>query len=68
MESTNLGFRSFVTGLADEFVLTPAGVITRTTTVTASGWFRPVKYVALWFGLKAVHRFVFRNWAASRVA
>jgi hypothetical protein len=65
MESTDLGFHSFVDQLGDLFELTPAGRgtrITRTTTVTVSGFGRAALYPTLWVGLKAVHRFVFRNW------
>jgi hypothetical protein len=65
MESTNLGFHRFVDTLADVFELEATGSgtrITRTTTVSVSGYGRFVLYPALWIGLKSVHRFVFHNW------
>ncbi|MGN9779722.1 SRPBCC family protein [Micromonospora sp. H33] len=71
MESTDLGFHRFVDQLGDEFELSPAGTgtrVTRTTTVTVRGRRYAALYPALWVGLKAVHRFVFRNWQRMVVA
>ncbi len=70
LEHTELGFRRFVTELGDVFELTPvrAGAATRivrTTRVRVGGRARVLKYGALFVGLKAVQRFVFRNWAAA---
>ncbi|MER7461247.1 SRPBCC family protein [Micromonospora sp. NPDC126480] len=65
MESTDLCFHRFVDHLGDVFELAPAGSgtrITRTTTVRVHGRRHAALYPALWVGLKAVHRFVFRNW------
>lgn len=65
MESTSLGFGRYLDQLTDEFTLTPhpAGTaISRTTTVRARGWLKPVRYAMVFVGLKSVHRFVFRNW------
>lgn len=36
--------------------------ITRTTTLRAKGYFRPLKELGFYFGLKRVHYFVFKNW------
>lgn len=36
--------------------------ITRTTTLRAKGYFRLLKEVGFYFGLKRVHYFVFKNW------
>jgi hypothetical protein len=45
-------------------VATPDGGTraTRITTLTVIGGFRWTKQVALWLGLKKIHRFVFGNW------
>ena len=67
MEDTNLRFRTSVTSLVDEFslVATEGGgtVVTRKTTFETIGFGRGVKALVLSVGLKAVHRYVFRNWA-----
>lgn len=67
LESTELAFGSFVAAMRDDFHLEPASRgratrVVRTTSIVARGWLRVAKYVALWVGLKSVHRFVFRNW------
>ena len=66
MDRSDLYFRSCVPSIVDDFELlsTPQGGTraTRTTSVTVLGWFRWAKGVALWVGLKKVHRFVFSNW------
>jgi hypothetical protein len=69
MESTELAFSSCVTHLSDEFELTATGdgtatTIVRTTRVRVRGLARAAKYAMLFVALKAVQRFVFRNWAA----
>jgi hypothetical protein len=66
MERSDMNFRAFVFSIVDDFELvpTPEGGTraTRTTSVQVIGWFRWVKSVLLWVGLKKVHRFVFRAW------
>jgi hypothetical protein len=65
METTTLGFDRYLDELVDDFVVVahPAGSsVTRTTTVTARGRLRWVRYAVVLMGLKSVHRFVFRNW------
>lgn len=65
MESTTLGFDRYLDELVDDFVLVPhpsGTAVTRTTTVTARGHLRWVRYAMVAVGLKSVHRFVFRNW------
>lgn len=66
MDRSDLYFRSCVISIVDDFelTLTPQGGTraTRTTSVQVIGWFRWLKQMALWVGLKQIHRFVFRNW------
>jgi hypothetical protein len=65
MESTSLGFDAYVDKLTDDFTLSAhrsGTAVTRTTTVLARGWLKPVRYAMVFVGLKSVHRFVFRNW------
>jgi hypothetical protein len=66
MDRSDLYFRSCVISIVDDFELavTPRGGTraTRTTSVQVVGRFRWLKQVALWVGLKKIHRFVFRNW------
>jgi hypothetical protein len=66
MDRSDLYFRSCVISIVDDFelVVTPEGgtQATRTTSVQVIGWFRWLKQMALWVGLKQIHRFVFRNW------
>jgi Polyketide cyclase / dehydrase and lipid transport len=68
METTTLGFDSYLDELSDDFVLAPVAGgtrVTRTTTVVARGWLRPLRYAMVLVGLKTVHRFVFRNWQVT---
>lgn len=66
MDRSDLYFRSCVISIVDDFELarTVEGgtQATRTTSVQVIGWFRWLKQIALWVGLKKVHRFVFQNW------
>lgn len=66
MDRSDLYFRSCVISIVDDFELVPRPCggtrATRTTSVQVIGWFRRLKMMALWLGLKKVHRFVFRNW------
>jgi len=66
MDRSDLYFRSCVISIVDDFdlVRTPQGGTraTRTTSVQVIGWFRWLKRLALWVGLKQIHRFVFGNW------
>jgi hypothetical protein len=68
MEATTLGFDRYLDELVDDFILAPhdAGTsVTRTTTVTARGRLRWLRYAMVAVGLKSVHRFVFRNWQVA---
>src|SRR5262245_41981484 len=67
MEGTELAFARCVSNLSDTFELEPvdgrrATILRRTTNVEVSGRLRWAKGVAVYVGLKAVHRFVFRDW------
>jgi hypothetical protein len=66
MDRSDMWFRAWVRSIVDDFglVLTPEGgtQVTRTTSIQVIGAFRWLKRMALWAGLKKVHRFVFRNW------
>ncbi len=66
MEQTDIYFKPCVPTIVEEFSLTPTDAggtrATRTTRLEIIGWFRTAKGAMLWFGLKKVHRFVFRNW------
>ena len=70
MERTDLFFRDCVNYISDTFDLEPTSSsgtrIMCTTVATVFGCLRPLKAVVFRFGLKAVHRYVFRNWAALR--
>jgi hypothetical protein len=67
MIGTDMRFRRHVSRLVDSFDLQAVspGVtrVTRTTEVVLTGRLRTMKAVAVYLGLKAVHRYVFRNWA-----
>ena len=67
MEETDFAFRRCISSLVDTFELERLGAsktrVTRTTDVGIRGPLRWVKAMPIWFGLKLVHRFVFRNWA-----
>ncbi|TFV68139.1 UNVERIFIED_ORG: hypothetical protein E4P37_00160 [Bacillus sp. AZ43] len=68
METTTLGFGRHLDALEDDFVLVPhprGTRVTRTTTVVARGWLKPVVSAMVLVGLKSVHRFVFRNWQVA---
>ena len=68
METTTLAFGRHLDQLEDDFVLMPhpAGTsVTRTTSVVTRGRLRPVRSAMVLVGLKAVHRFVFRNWQVA---
>jgi hypothetical protein len=68
MEATTLGFDRYLEELVDDFVLVPhpsGSSVTRTTTVTARGPLRWLRYAMVLIGLKSVHRFVFRNWQVA---
>jgi hypothetical protein len=72
MEDTELRFRTCVTGLSDVFELAAvedgaATKVVRTTRVEIRGRGQVFKYGALFVALKAVQRYVFRNWAALLV-
>lgn len=66
MDRSDLYFRSCVPSIVDDFELIPTAeggtAVTRTTNIQVIGWFRSVKQLALWVGLKKIHRFVFKNW------
>jgi Polyketide cyclase / dehydrase and lipid transport len=65
MEGTNMRFRRYVSEIVDTFDLASVGagvLVTRTTHVTVKGSFQILKKVGLFFSLKQVHRYVFRNW------
>ncbi len=65
MEQTDMNFQKFVREIVDTFdlVATEAGVmVTRTTEVATKGRFQFLKKLVLYFGLKKVHRYVFRSW------
>jgi hypothetical protein len=65
MESTDMPFRRYVRDLVDTFDLrtTNGGVdVTRTTQVWTQGRFQIPGRFALYFSLRKVHRYVFRNW------
>ncbi|MGK5440326.1 hypothetical protein ACSNN7_00605 [Micromonospora sp. URMC 105] len=67
MELTDLPFASCVSAMSDTFELTPAAggratQLTRSTRVDVRGRLRWARAVAVWIGLKAVHRFVFGDW------
>ncbi|MGA8709657.1 MAG: hypothetical protein ACLP8Y_00085 [Thermoplasmata archaeon] len=60
-----MNFQKFVREIVDTFdlVATEAGVmVTRTTEVATKGRFQFLKKLVLYFGLKKVHRYVFRSW------
>lgn len=70
MEHTDLAFARCVDGLTDQFELRPfdagaATLLTRTTRVEIRGRLRCLKQAAVYVGLKAVHRHVFRAWRES---
>ena len=68
MEATTLGFDRYIEQLADDFVLLPhpeGTAVTRTTTFTARGRLRGLRYAMVSVGLKSVHRFVVRNWQVA---
>jgi hypothetical protein len=56
--------------ISDTFDLVSAGAgvtVTRTTVVETKGRFQSLKRIALYFSLKQVHRYVFRNWVRSAI-
>lgn len=68
MVSTDHTWSRCVSALEEDFQLEQiaAGVrITRTTQVTAKGWFKPIKECLIAIGLKRVHYFVFKNWRSQ---
>lgn len=73
MEGTDLPFRRCVRELSDTFELVEsraagggrATTLVRTTHVQVSGRMRCVKLASVYMGLKAVHRFVFRDWRVA---
>ena len=65
MEGADLSSAKSVAEVEDTFDLVardPGVTVTRTTSVQVVGRFRWLKAAALYFGLKHVHRYVFRNW------
>lgn len=66
MVDSTLYFRPFVSGIREEFLLEPAGPegvrLTRTTQVGLTGRCRIAKSLLMWAGVRAVHRYVFKNW------
>ena len=68
MVETDLFFARYVDAVREQFELMPAGEgtqIVRTTSLrlkSRAAWVRPL---LLSVGLKQVHRYVFRNWAAT---
>lgn len=65
MERTDLGIQKYVREMVETFDLVgiSGGVrVTRTTRVWTHGRFRTLKKMVLYFGLKQVHWYVFRNW------
>ncbi|QSB14231.1 hypothetical protein JQS43_22390 [Natronosporangium hydrolyticum] len=67
MEHTDLAFARCVDRVSDEFQLASldggtATLLSRTTQIGIRGRFRCLKKAAVFVGLKAVHRHVFRAW------
>jgi hypothetical protein len=66
MADTDMPFRRHVCTLVDTFDLEnvqPGRTrVTRTTEIVLAGRFRWVKAIGVYLGLKAVHRYVFKNW------
>ncbi len=66
MVDTDIPFRRHVRSIVDSFDLetSPAAGtrVTRTTEIVFVGRFQVVKAVAVYLGLKVVHRYVFKNW------
>jgi hypothetical protein len=67
MVETDMFFRHDIRSRVDAFDLQalPADRtrVTRTTEVVLAGRFRAFKAVAVYLGLKAIHRYVFKNWS-----
>lgn len=66
LEKTDLYFGSCVKSIVEEFELTDhtrgGCQITRTTTFQVKGSLAPILSIPMFIGLKAIHRYVFRNW------
>jgi hypothetical protein len=65
VERTDLRIEKYVREMVETFDIVPttAGVrVTRTTHVWTRGRFHLLKKLVLFFSLKQVHRYVFRNW------
>ncbi len=71
MIDTDMYFGRHVTSIKERFDLAAEGErktkITRTTEFTVKGQAGIFKSLMVWFGLKNVHRYVFRNWNRPRV-
>jgi hypothetical protein len=65
MERTDLQIQKYVREMVETFdiLARPTGVqVTRTSRVTLHEGFHPLRRWLLFFSLKQVHRYVFRNW------
>lgn len=65
MISTDHGWGPCVEALEEDFLLEEKSGgtrVSRTTRIRAKGWLPRVKELGFYFGLKRVHRYVFRNW------
>ena len=68
MISTNHEWGPCVESLEEDFRLEECNRgtrITRTTSIRATGLFASIKEIGFYFGLKRVHRYVFKNWKAK---
>ena len=69
MIDSDMFFRTHVRTVVDSFdleaVATDRTRVTRTTEVVLAGRCRTLKSAAVYLGLKIVHRYVFKNWAAG---
>lgn len=67
MTDTEMSFHRYVHKLVDSFDLEAVSAartrVTRTTEVDLAGRFQAFRAIGLYLGLKAVHRYVFKNWA-----
>ena len=70
MKETDLFFRDYVRTMVDSFDvegLAPDRTrVTRTTEITLAGGFKTIKALAVWFGVKMVHRYVFKKLGRTR--
>ncbi len=62
---TDLSVKSCLSSMSDSFLLSsdPNGTkVRRETEVNVLGWGRWLKLIMIWFGIKSVHRYVFKAW------